>query len=223
MADKSMAEVADKAVDKIAGGQVSDEEAKKAFEALLRPGLEALAEAAVQERAVTAEDLPREVNRAGWPPGPWDDELDKYEWRSNGYPCLVVRAPVTGALCGYVGLRPGHPWYGKGYDDIEIEVHGGLTYSNTGCRGHICHVPGDGEDDLVHWIGFDCSHFRDVMPQLEATRIRAGLPERPGGIFGFGTYKDVAYVRAEVERLRGQAEAAARAANAHEFPRWPEE
>lgn len=52
-----------------------------------------------------------------WGDGPWINEVDRLEWRYRGVPCLIVRAPVTGALCGYAGIGPDHPWYGIGYND----------------------------------------------------------------------------------------------------------
>ena len=52
---------------------------------------------------------------------------------------------------GYVGLPFWHPWYKLGYDDIPVDVHGGLTFSNL-----------DEETDL--WIiGFDTNHGGDNM------------------------------------------------------------
>lgn len=50
-------------------------------------------------------------------PGEWDDEPDRMQWpdETTDLPCLAVRNPM-GALCGYVGLSAGHPWYGKSYD-----------------------------------------------------------------------------------------------------------
>jgi hypothetical protein len=86
---------------------------------------------------------------------------------------LAVRHPEYGHWCGYVGVHQGHELHGKRYQDIEdIDVHGGLTYSNkcdpseregTG----VCHVPGPGEDEDVWWFGFDCAHYNDLSPGLE--------------------------------------------------------
>ncbi len=42
----------------------------------------------------------RFMNRKAWPPGEWDSEPDREEFRHAGFPCLVVRGPM-GALCGY--------------------------------------------------------------------------------------------------------------------------
>lgn len=60
----------------------------------------------------------RTVNKATWGSGPWQDEPDKVQWRDDvtGLPCLIVRGP-GGALCGYVGIKAGHPFFGREYSD----------------------------------------------------------------------------------------------------------
>lgn len=142
------------------------------------------------------------VDRTGWPPGPWDDEPDRIEWRSDGLPCLIVRNR-WGALCGYVAVSDGHPWFGEDYNALPaLEVHGGLTYTGS-CADHICHAPAEGEPDHVWWIGFDCAHSMDLAP-----RLRAQLSElsfKPDDWPDYEIYRDVAYVRAEVERLATMA------------------
>lgn len=139
------------------------------------------------------------VDRTGWPSGPWDGEPDRIEWRMSeppGYPLLIVRAP-TGSLSGYVGVPPGHPAHGNEWNGevaLKLDVHGGVTYG-AGCLGHICHVPEPGEDEDVWWLGFDTGHAWDFAP---------GIPGWPPG-----TYRDVSYVRAEVENLSKQLAALA--------------
>lgn len=73
------------------------------------------------------------VDKTGWTEGEWNDEPDKIQWldEATGLPCLIVRGPV-GALCGYVGVAPEHAFHGKGYDDLDVDVHGGLTFAH-GC------------------------------------------------------------------------------------------
>jgi hypothetical protein len=97
-------------------------------------------------------------------------------------------------------VPPGHPAHGKGYDEIDVEVHGGLTYAEA-CSGAICHVPAPGETDEVHWLGFDCGHAWDVTPSL--LRYGADLSALLGATLR-ATYKNVAYVTGEVERLAQQ-------------------
>src|SRR5437868_461399 len=96
------------------------------------------------------------------PPGPWDNEPDRLEWRHAGLPCLMNRNR-SGVWCGYVAVPPGHPFHGASYDDertYDLPSHGGLTFSST-CSGEICHVPQPGEPDDVWWFGFDCNHGYD--------------------------------------------------------------
>jgi hypothetical protein len=58
--------------------------------------------------------------------------------------------------CGYVRVPPTHPTHGKGYDDIEVGVHGGLTFAQMEpCTEH--------EDGQGWWFGFDCAHCDDAM------------------------------------------------------------
>lgn len=153
----------------------------------------------------------RYVDRSGWPRGEWDDEPDRVEWRDAAgvpvLPCLIVRGP-SGALCGYVGVPPGHPWHGKDFDAVQAadgdspDVHGGLTYA-AACqpRGNICHAPLPGESDEVWWLGFDCNHAFDVAPKNS----------REPGLGHLGeAYRPISYVRNVVARLAEQAREAAK-------------
>jgi hypothetical protein len=107
------------------------------------------------------------VDRSSWPPGPWDNELeDKVEFEHQGMACMVIRN-AGGNWCGYVGLEPTHKYYGKHYDDIPVEAHGGLTYTSK-CKGHICHIPKPGKTDEVWWVGFDTAHCDDLSPGMLA-------------------------------------------------------
>jgi hypothetical protein len=140
-------------------------------------------------------------DKSDWPHG--QDEPDKVQWPdpATGLPCLVVRNYV-GCWCGYVGVPPGHPLHGLSYSRAEVEadltVHGGLTFAD-GC-GHgdeatgVCHKPDPGEPDDVWWLGFDCAHLGDL------------IPDRPSRLspFANGTYRDLAYVQAECAVLAAQ-------------------
>ncbi len=162
------------------------------------------------------------IDKRDWPDGPWQTEADKYEYRDNitGLPCLIKRN-VEGILCGYVGVGRGHPAYGRQWGDVEVEVHGGLTYSNHCQEGPediaICHIPAPGEPDDVWWLGYDCGHSFDYRPNEGASRFAAATgslskfleiadalcAELPQGVPD-GEYRDVAYVRNENVRLAAQ-------------------
>jgi hypothetical protein len=107
----------------------------------------------------------------------WDNEPNYAFLYHNGFRCHVRRHSQLLSLCGYVSVLPGHPWYGKHYDDIVADVHGGLTYSAKGEFGWV--------------VGFDCAHFSDYVPGLTG--------------WNGGTYRDIDYVIAECKRLADQA------------------
>lgn len=147
------------------------------------------------------------IDKRSWGDGPWQDEPDKEQWADSvtGLPCLLKRN-MFGALCGYVGVSEGHPWFGVRTDDISAEVHGGVNYADfceDGDEAHtICHVPAPGEPDRVYWLGFDCGHGWDIQPGMEAREAGLGLHHLhlPGA-----TYKTVAYIKAECALLARQA------------------
>lgn len=64
----------------------------------------------------------------------------------DGIRWATCEAPLYNAVNGYVKIPEDHPWHGKDYDDIDVEVHGGLTFASYG------------------WIGFDCLHCGDYWP-----------------------------------------------------------
>lgn len=145
------------------------------------------------------------IDKSSWGPGPWQSEPDRVEFEHAGFPCLMLRQPRLGHWCGYVAVPPGHPWHGKGYDDVDARAHGGLTYAEK-CSGGVCHVPKPGEPDDVWWLGFDCAHLGDFSPVGNSQPYAFGSPEE---------YRDAEWVRREVERLAAQA-GAARASLAEE-------
>lgn len=173
----------------------------------------------MNEKRTWRVDPARFRNRDDWPAGQWDNEPDRIKWEDDqsGLPCLILRGPM-GALCGYVGVPAGHPWHGRDYrwydDDgneidnpvAQIEVHGGVTYAMP-CDGDpengVCHVAEPGADDDVWWVGFDTAHGNDYVPGLVAVDAKIGMPWPSPWVDG--VYRDVAYVREQVESMVEQA------------------
>lgn len=135
-------------------------------------------------------------NKADWGDGPWQTEPDKLQWLDpeTNLPCLAVRQQEDGHWCGYVGVAKDHALYGKGYDDIgiDLEAHRGINYASA-CSGLVCHSVEPGEDDDVWWFGFDCGHYNDYQPAGYAREFTS-----PSG------YKTLDYVRDECRRLAQQ-------------------
>ena len=133
------------------------------------------------------------MDKTAWDDGPWTNEPDRKEWRdATGLPCLAHRHSVTGIWCGYVAVNSSHPAHGKDHEDMDVNVHGGLTYSAS-CQGKICHVPLPGEPDDVWWFGFDCGHAYDLIPRFPVH-----------GLHREEVYRDLAYVEKECAKLARQ-------------------
>jgi hypothetical protein len=150
----------------------------------------------------------------------WIDAKTKYQ-------CLI-RNGACGVLCGYVGVDSSHPLYGKkmrGWDDEEtneddpfgdLMVHGGVTFADR--------WPEISSD--LWFIGFDCAHAGDIIPDIFPTdpifiprQIAAGDAD-PETISKFevetqmdelwrelkrdATFKDLNYVAGEVVNLARQ-------------------
>jgi len=90
--------------------------------------------------------------------------------KDTGYPCVMVRNPWAGHLCGYVLLPAGHPLNGVPYQDVVgVEVHGGVTYSASAkSLGGMA----------TEWaLGFDCGHFCDKAKPKNEDYVRAQLTQ----------------------------------------------
>jgi hypothetical protein len=72
------------------------------------------------------------------------------DWYEDGIRCLIMRGP--GALCGYLGIPKDHPLAGRSYDDIPLQVHGGLTFSGEGDSWR---------PKGFYWYGWDYGHVGD--------------------------------------------------------------
>ncbi len=167
--------------------------------------------------AETIEEYEKEIAQArlDWPSGPWDNEPNRVEWRSLGFPCLILRSEF-GSLCGYVGVPPGHPAHGLKKDEVDVRVHWGLSYG-AGCDGNVCHIPDPGEPDNMWWFGFDCAHAFDVIPRF--AKVLDWDKLMPKTVRGMDVaYRDIAYVRAGVELLALQLDAMAKTAAAVAAP-----
>lgn len=155
------------------------------------------------------------VDRSKWLPGPWDNEVDRVEWESHGFPCLLLRHQESGHWCGYVAVPPGHPCHGK--EEPEVSVHGGITYSGF-CYGNVCHVPKPGEPDDVFWFGFDAAHGGDlngfgcglghIYGEYGAYNHERALRNDTGFSYP-GVYRTQEYMRQECESLASQLAALA--------------
>lgn len=74
---------------------------------------------------------------------------------------------------GYVFLPEGHKYYEYHYNDIEIYVHGGLTFSELVTENMI-NLWGLPETELGKWcIGFDTCHDGDTIDKWTEEKVLA--------------------------------------------------
>jgi hypothetical protein len=129
---------------------------------------------------------------------PWEHEPDHEEWVHDltGYKCTIWRHPTHGSLNGYVAIPKGHRCHGSNYDwfnDRDVEVHGGLTYSEL-------------DKETGEWVvGFDCNHANDFAPKMVALIFKySSDADAERELENHGKYKDWAYVKEEVCSLARQ-------------------
>jgi hypothetical protein len=85
------------------------------------------------------------------------------EWEHKGLKCMVVfnQNPIMEWFCGYVGVPKDHPYWGKHYDDVDVDIHGGLTFSEKGDDATIW------KNSEIWWFGFDTCHAWDDVYREE--------------------------------------------------------
>lgn len=142
------------------------------------------------------------LDKSSWGDGPWLTEPDLLQWidLKTGLYCAIKRNGVR-AFCGYVGVEKSHPDYGKDYNDINYDAHGGLTYAKEVQAGILnpldiknapVYVPFKTTDPKELWIfGFDCAHLGDLCPGLAKSFYFTDTD----------IYRELGYVKLEVETL----------------------
>jgi hypothetical protein len=151
------------------------------------------------------------TDKRTWGKGLWCTEPDKVQWQdeATGLPGLARRNLESGSWCAYVGVTDGHPLFNTAYEDLDLEVHGGITFADF-CHEEdkekgICHIPDPGEPDTVYWFGFDCNHHGDIAPGYDA-RYRDLFRNSPDleQFMSRGVYRTLEYVKEECKNLAAQ-------------------
>ena len=89
---------------------------------------------------------------------------------SSTFPMIPTSMGV-GYANGYVAVPKDHPFFGKDYDDVDVEVHGGLTFACPGNNITAANLP---ETEVLEgclydldenwWVfGFDTCHYMDNL------------------------------------------------------------
>ena len=144
-------------------------------------------------------------DKMNWGPGPWQEEPDYLFYWVEKYPCLILRHGL-GHLCGYVGIDKSKAPESDHYDDIDLEVHGDVTYGGN----RDSELKPEDKESLqgkeYYWIGFDCAHYLDFMPASIA--INRVLPEtaklRSQLFKSKDVYRTINFVKNEIQGMIDQ-------------------
>jgi hypothetical protein len=144
-----------------------------------------------------------------------DQALEKVKSEPNeetfdykGYKCLIIRHPEFLHLCGYVGVNKDHKYYKKHYDEVDIDVHGGLSWSDFW----------EDQNDGLWYLGFDTGHAWDLSPGMhsrtpetrkskywiDGVEHEYTLRDLSRELMENETYRDIDYVRQECKRMVDQ-------------------
>jgi hypothetical protein len=154
-------------------------------------------------------------DKALWIQGPWTTEPDYVAWidEDTHYRC-IARRNALGAWCGFVGVVGDHPLFMLPRTDTAfqfVDIHGGVTVAEFCDEPDPLFVP----PVRAWWIGFDCMHDCDVLPQfVNAADAPKLLPreeledneDRFDAKTGHPLYRDMDYVKNEVGFLAMQLE-----------------
>jgi len=145
------------------------------------------------------------------------NEPDFYFEEREGYHLFAMRNSMK-AWCGYVGVAPTHPLFGKEYDErIAVPDRSKIKVDKVNPIAQILEAmkPDDGKVSLdvltnTHggitfsgknqhgnpgrwYFGFDCSHYNDLTPSGEYRHEKHWSPQ--------GTYRTLSYVKSEIDNL----------------------
>lgn len=116
----------------------------------------------------------------------------------DSFRCVIVGS-YMGHRCGYIAIPKDHELYEKDYDEIDISVHGGLTYSEYSRDNY----PVKSDED-VWWIGFDCAHGGDAKDleliksfgeENHEVQVMLDMESR---FSNYGTVRNIEYVENEL-------------------------
>lgn len=95
-------------------------------------------------------------------PGEWEQEPDEESFVHAELLCAIRRNEHSGSLCGYVAIPPAHPAYGKDCNDLNVTVHGGLTYGKHTILGSAPAVALL-EKKIEEWSGTSPNFYKRIL------------------------------------------------------------
>jgi hypothetical protein len=114
----------------------------------------------------------------------WENEPDHLDVQHDDFHFVILRHPELLHLNGYIGVPIGHPLFGKGDDEVDIDCHWSFTFTGNG----LPHMR-----DNYWYFGFDCAHAGDLVPKLYEM-----------GFYTGEVYRNIQYVVNELSYIAEQ-------------------
>lgn len=132
-----------------------------------------------------------------WGAGEWCNEPDKAQYihEETNLDCLIVRNCHMGNLCGYVGIPPGHPYYGLSYDHkVAVKNLNDIDASKNSPIDWLLAALDDETDLNLIRVGstlqvhgsITFSHFCNDEADQASGICHLPEPGRPGAVWWFG-------------------------------------
>jgi hypothetical protein len=82
--------------------------------------------------------------------------------------CTWLPGSEVGWGCGYVCIPPNHPYHGTDYNDIPVDVHGGLTFGEHASDIEFRNIPSQ-----YYVVGFDTAHCMDTPENCPQSYVQS--------------------------------------------------
>lgn len=152
------------------------------------------------------------IDKSGWDDGEWNNEPDKIKWSQTinnyTYKCKIRRTNL-GILVGYVVVTKDHPVCDID-GPLDFNVHGGITYCGKNPKDvYSLSDVSKPSDNGEKWLGFDCCHILDYVPNDPVRRIIQTRSVANNSSFyppSHKIYKNIEFVTNQINSLIEQLE-----------------
>lgn len=95
-----------------------------------------------------------------------ENNINKFDFTYNGYNCLIIKNFLMGDYyCAYIGITDNNKYYGLNEENMNLHVHGGITYAQFTLENDILKSHNDNGKKL-YWLGMDFMHSGDISFEL---------------------------------------------------------
>lgn len=97
--------------------------------------------------------------------------VNKVDWfvRASRYPASI--SLDFGEFNGYIIVSRNNPYFGRDYDDVDIPVHGGFTFSMCAEELDWIEIPSECRNSGYWVLGWDTKHYGDTRGKWPKEKV----------------------------------------------------